>query len=221
MREAGCESRWRLEVSPQQHFTNSKIASNSRETVIGGLQRFYLMRFAKDVESMVGFFPVFFKGLFTAMWGFVTPCLMVAYLLEDFIYNWSDLTKPTLIFMSVCLLVLTIGVILGGLHEVWKHKDVNTYFTDYIYRASLPLPNWGPALEDHRSYAGYLPTGLTPQPYRIGQRPYLPNVEDPQPPVGNPTSGSSAQREMDPDTASTLAATLLLSLSLDSTETTL
>ncbi|PIK44372.1 putative sodium- and chloride-dependent glycine transporter 1 isoform X2 [Apostichopus japonicus] len=177
----------------------------------GGLQKFYLMRFAKDVESMVGFFPIFFKGLFTAMWGFVTPCLMAAYLLEEFIYNWTHLTKPTLIFMGVCLLVLIIGAILGGLHEVWKHKDVNTYFTDYFFRASLPLPNWGPALEDHRSYAGYLPTGFTPQPYRIGQRPYLPNVEDPQPPVGKP--------EM--DTATLPAATPLLGLNLVSTETTL
>lgn len=101
---------------------------------------------------------------------------------------------------------------------------VNVYFLSlflnlqYFYRAALPLPQWGPALDFHRNFAGYLPAGFTPQPYRMGQRP------NPSDPIQQESSSRDQQNmskdEVDPE-ATLPASTPMLGLTLCSTETTL
>lgn len=154
------------------------------------------------------------------MWGIGIPLITGIITL----HLWAESTVFRINFLSswptivLSLLVLIVGVVIGGLHELHKHSHTNTYCTDYFYRAALPLPQWGPALDFHRNFAGYLPAGFTPQPYRMGQRP------NPSDPIQQESSSRDQQNmskdEVDPE-ATLPASTPMLGLTLCSTETTL
>ncbi|KAJ8027972.1 Sodium- and chloride-dependent glycine transporter 1 [Holothuria leucospilota] len=186
--------------------------------IYGGNQNFQLLRFGRDIEIMVGFFPAFFDVMFTSLWGLIVPLLLAVAILYRIIVSYEFLTMRVWIVFGLSLLVLGVGFILGALHEAYQHIHINTYFTDYFYRASLPHPRWGPALDAHRKYAGYLPSDFTPQPYRLTHGDHHPEAGlQPTQPV---EAGSTAKDTADPG-ATLPASTPLLGLTLCSTETTL
>lgn len=84
----------------------------------------------------------------------------------------------------------------------------------------MPHPKWGPALDAHRKYAGYLPSDFTPQPYRITHGNQHPGAGL-QPTQPDTVEARSTSKDTTDPGATLPASTPLLGLTLCSTETAL
>ncbi|XP_022079531.1 sodium-dependent proline transporter-like [Acanthaster planci] len=130
----------------------------------GTVPKWNIMRLSKEIQAMVGFFPLPIQCIFMFIWAIVIPA--VSGVLFGF-YFLQMLTWPvyfyrphwmTYILLVMGLVPLLLIPILVAVCQLFKRRRGYTYFTQLFWKAAVPSEDWGPSLELHRQQVGYTPS---------------------------------------------------------------
>ncbi|XP_038055339.1 sodium-dependent proline transporter-like [Patiria miniata] len=131
--------------------------------VYGTIPKWNIMRLPREIQKMVGFFPLPFQIVFLLFWAAIIPlatALCFFKMLSDIPYSLG-FTRPywmEYILLALGLLPLLLIPILVGICQLLKKRRGYMYFTQLFWKAARPSDDWGPPIEHHRQQVGYAQT---------------------------------------------------------------
>eukprot|EP00057_Strongylocentrotus_purpuratus_P033931 XP_793319.4 PREDICTED: sodium-dependent proline transporter [Strongylocentrotus purpuratus] len=148
---------------PHIPFLLSIIMPLALTWIYGTIPAWKFLKFQRDIKAMVGCFPIVFQGLFAGLEAVVLPLVIsVAWVYNLYlVFSVIDLNfvdyqgwhiAVAIIFAFVPLII---GFLSGAVMELCKYVTVYKYFTELFWLASMPLREWGPAVEENRTEHDY------------------------------------------------------------------
>ncbi|XP_041453743.1 sodium- and chloride-dependent glycine transporter 1-like [Lytechinus variegatus] len=131
--------------------------------IYGTIPAWKFLKFQRDIKAMVGCFPIVFQGMFAGLEAVIIPVVISVAWVYNLYLVFSNIDLNFEVYqgwhIAVAIILafvpLIIGFLSGAVMELCKYVTVYKYFTELFWLASMPLREWGPAVEENRTEHDY------------------------------------------------------------------